>query len=201
MRHPVEQAIVAFAARSLARSRPHRLLVAAYCGLGLAFVIGSFLSPVTGIAENAVSESLSTPSVRLLSIPFVLSFFILVALRVLFTVPTEIDANRVFRMTEDRRQGRVPQRVAKSDVAARRAADRRRDAAGLRLALGTRPGARTHRVLAPDGRWAYRAAAVPVPQGAVRVRLRAGQGEREVPVAGVRLVLTAYGYWTARLEL
>lgn len=100
LRHPLEQAIVAFAARSLARSRLHRLLVAAYAGLGLAFVVGSFLSPVTGIAENALSASLSAPSVRLLSIPLVLSFFVLVALRVLFTVPTELRANRIFRMTE-----------------------------------------------------------------------------------------------------
>ena len=100
LRHPLEQAIVAFAARSLARSRLHRLLVAAYVGLGLAFVVGSFLSPVTGVAENALSASLSVPSVRLLSIPLVLSFFVLVALRVLFTVPTELGANRIFRMTE-----------------------------------------------------------------------------------------------------
>ena len=100
LRHPVEQAIVAFAARSLANSRRHRLLVTAYVGLGLAFVVGSFLSPVTGIAEDTLSESLSTPSARLLSIPLVLSFFVLVALRVLFAVPTQIRANRVFRMTE-----------------------------------------------------------------------------------------------------
>ena len=58
LRHPVEQAIVAFAARSLTRSRRHRLLVAAYVGVGLAFVVGSFLSPVTGVAGNALSESL-----------------------------------------------------------------------------------------------------------------------------------------------
>ena len=100
LRHPLERAIVAFAARSLARSRRHRLLVAAYVGLGLAFVGGSFLSPVTGVADSALCESLATPSVRLLSIPLVLSFFVLAALRVLFAVPTELRANRIFRMTE-----------------------------------------------------------------------------------------------------
>ena len=100
LRHPVEQAIVAFAARSLARSRRHRLLVAAYVGLGLAFVVGSFLSPITGVAENALRESFSVPSARLLSIPLVLSFFVLAALRVLFTIPTELRAKRIFRMTE-----------------------------------------------------------------------------------------------------
>ncbi len=51
LRHPLEQAIVAFAARSLARSRLHRLLAAAYVGLGLAFVVGSFL--MTEIDDKA----------------------------------------------------------------------------------------------------------------------------------------------------
>ena len=100
VRGPVEQAVAAFAAASVARSRRHRLFVAAYAGLGLAFVIGSFLSPVTGIAEDALAEPLSAPSVRLLSIPFILSFFLVAALRVMFTVPTEIRANWIFRMTE-----------------------------------------------------------------------------------------------------
>ncbi|MYK87361.1 MAG: hypothetical protein F4018_02895 [Acidobacteria bacterium] len=100
LRHPVEQGIVAFAARSLTRSRRHRLLVAAYVGVGLAFVVGSFLSPITGVAEHALRESLSRPSARLLSVPLVLSFFVLVALRVLFAIPTQIRANRVFVMTE-----------------------------------------------------------------------------------------------------
>ena len=99
-RHPVARAVAAFATASTVRSRRHRLIIAAYVGIGLAFVIGSFLSPFTGIAEDALAESLSAPSVRLLSIPFILSFFVLAALRVMFTVPTEIRANWVFRITE-----------------------------------------------------------------------------------------------------
>ena len=99
-RHPVAQAVAAFAAASTVRSRRHRLIIAAYVGLGLAFVIGSFLSPLTGIDEDALAEPLSAPSVRLLSIPFILSFFVLAALRFMFAVPTEIRANWVFRITE-----------------------------------------------------------------------------------------------------
>ena len=99
-RRPVAQAVAAFAAASTMRSRRHRLIIAAYVGLGLAFVIGSFLSPFTGIAEDALAEPLSTPSARLLSIPFILSFFVLAALRFMFAVPTEIRANWVFRITE-----------------------------------------------------------------------------------------------------
>ncbi|MCY4078488.1 MAG: hypothetical protein OXH04_23995 [Acidobacteria bacterium] len=99
-RHPVARAVAAFAAASTVRSRRHRLIVAAYVGVGLAFVIGSFLSPITGIARGALAEPLTAPSVRLLSIPFILSFFVLAALRVMFTVPTELRANWIFRLTE-----------------------------------------------------------------------------------------------------
>ena len=99
-RHPVARAVAAFAAASTVRSRRHRLIIAAYVGLGLAFVIGSFLSPLTGIDEDALAEPLSAPSARLLSIPFILSFFVLAALRFMFAVPTEIHANWVFRITE-----------------------------------------------------------------------------------------------------
>ena len=201
VRHPVEQAIVAFAARSLARSRPHRLLVAAYGGLGLAFVIGSFLSPVTGIAESALSESLSTPSVRLLSIPFVLSFFILVALRVLFTVPTEIDANRVFRMTEidDKAVYLSGSRKAMWLLGALPIAVVTLPACawlwGPALALGhtvfwlLMAGGLTELLL-------YRFHKVPFACGYVP-----GKANVKYLWPVYALVLTAYAYWTARLEL
>ena len=200
-RHPVEQAIVAFAARSLARSRPHRLLVAAYGGLGLALVIGSFLSPVTGIAESALSESLSTPSVRLLSIPFVLSFFILVALRVLFTVPTEIDANRVFRMTEidDKAVYLSGSRKAMWLLGALPIAVVTLPACawlwGPALALGhtvfwlLMAGGLTELLL-------YRFHKVPFACGYVP-----GKANVKYLWPVYALVLTAYAYWTARLEL
>ena len=100
LRHPVERAVVGFAARSLARSRRHCLVLAAYAGVGLAVAIGLLPGPVASLADNAVTGWLSTPSVRLLSVPFVLALLMLVALRFLFTVPTEMRANWVFRMTE-----------------------------------------------------------------------------------------------------
>ena len=187
LRHPVEQALVAFAARSLARSRRHRLLVAAYVGLGLAFVAGSFLSPVTGLAENALSESLSAPSARLLSVPLVLSFFVLAALRVLFTIPTEIRANRIFRMTEidDKAVYLNGSRKAMWLLGAL-------PIAGVTFPAYAAcsgdpvPALQPHRLLAADVRLPDGAVAAPLPQGAVRLQLRARQGEREVPVAGVR---------------
>lgn len=98
LRHPIERAVVAFAAQSLARSRRHRLLIAIYLGVGLALVIGNFLGPF--VDDRAVDLSFAAPTAAMLSIPLVLSFFTLVALRVMFTVPTELDANWIFQMTE-----------------------------------------------------------------------------------------------------
>ena len=131
-----------------------------------------------------------------------LSFFVLAALRVLFTVPTELRANRIFRMTEidDKAVYLNGSRKAMWLLGA------------LPIAVVTLPvyaawwgpaPALQHTAFwllmsgLPDG-----ASAVPLSQDAVRLQLRAGQGEREVPVAGPHaLALTAYAWWTARLEL
>ena len=113
LRHPVERAVVAFAVKSLTRSRRHRLLIAIYFGVGLAFVIGSFLRPYV---RDGITMSLDEPSAALLSIPFVLSFFLLVALRVLFAVPTEIRANWIFQMTESKDKSAYVNGVRKAQL-------------------------------------------------------------------------------------
>ena len=98
VRHPIEQAVFEFVAKSLARSRRHRLILAIYIGVGLAFILGGFLKPL--LEEPSSTSSVSELSTALLSIPFVLSFFVLVALRVVFAVPTELGSNWLFQMTE-----------------------------------------------------------------------------------------------------
>jgi hypothetical protein len=98
LRHPVELAVVTFGAKSLARSRRHRLMIAIYVGVALAFVIGGFLGPF--IQDRVTDVSFTEPTTTLLSIPFLLSFFVLVALRVVFAVPTEHRANWIFQLTE-----------------------------------------------------------------------------------------------------
>ena len=66
--------------------------------MAIAFVIGAFIRPF--VRDQAIDLSFAQPTVALLSIPLILSFFTLVALRVLFAVPTEIDAKWIFQMSE-----------------------------------------------------------------------------------------------------
>ena len=98
VRHPIEQAVFEFVAKSLARSRRHRLILAIYVGVSLGFILGGFLK--AWLEAPSSTSSVSELSTALLSIPFVLSFFGLVALRVVFAVPTELGSNWLFQMTE-----------------------------------------------------------------------------------------------------
>lgn len=98
IRDPVERAVFGFTVKSFLRSRRHRLALSLYVGMGLSFIVGGFLGPT--LRDEAIV--LAEPSVVLLSLPLVLSFFTLVGQRVLFTLPTELGAAWIFRMTEAR---------------------------------------------------------------------------------------------------
>ena len=91
-----QQAVIAFVTRGLARSRRHRLVLAIYLGVALAFILGGVIRPLS----DGLAITTDAPTVMLLSIPLILSFFTLVGLRVLFAIPTEVRANWVFKMTE-----------------------------------------------------------------------------------------------------
>ena len=90
--HPLERATVAFIGKTMARSARHRIFLAAYTGVGCAFVLQALVG--TGLRQ------------AWLSIPLVLSFFMLSGMRYIFTLPSELPANWLFRVTEsdDRRQ-------------------------------------------------------------------------------------------------
>ena len=85
-RHPVERATVSFVGKTIARSARHRIFLAAYAGVGCAFVLQALVG--TGLRQ------------AWLSIPLVLSFFVLSGMRYIFTLPSELPANWLFRVTE-----------------------------------------------------------------------------------------------------
>ena len=90
--HPQERAAVAFIGKTIARSAKHRIFLAVYIGIGCALILQA-------IAASSLRQAW-------LSVPLVLSFFILSGIRYIFTIPVELPANWLFRVTEnqDRRQ-------------------------------------------------------------------------------------------------
>jgi hypothetical protein len=84
--HPLERATLAFIGKTIARSPKHRIFLAAYVGVGCAFVL-------QGLVGSGLKQAW-------LSIPLVLSFFILSGMRYVFTIPSELPANWLFRVTE-----------------------------------------------------------------------------------------------------
>jgi hypothetical protein len=93
-RAPVSQAGFFFTLQTLARSPLHRLYIAGHLAFGVAFSILFITSASTrgGLARGA------PPSVFLLGLPTVLSFFLIVGLRQAFAVPAELRANWIFQM-------------------------------------------------------------------------------------------------------
>lgn len=100
LRRPIERAAFHFTARTMARNRKHRLLLAIYAGVGLAYVLNGVGWLIQGHADR-VSRFDATIS----SIPLVLSFFMLLGMRVLFTLPVELQANWIFQLTETGQAG------------------------------------------------------------------------------------------------
>jgi hypothetical protein len=91
VRDPKERATLAFIGKTIARSAKHRIFLAVYVGIGCALILQAI------VASGAKQTWLSAP--------LVLCFFILSGMRYIFTIPAELPANWLFRVTEadDRR--------------------------------------------------------------------------------------------------
>ena len=87
---PIERASFAFIGKTISRSAKHRIYLAAYFGVGAAFVM-------QGLAASGLRQAW-------LSIPLVLSFFLLSGMRFIFTVPAELTANWLFRLSENQQR-------------------------------------------------------------------------------------------------
>ena len=96
----VKDGVRQFALRTLARSRPHRTLLAIYLGLGSAIVVSSIVPLLL-----AGAESFRRPSVAVLAAPLVMMFVALVGMRVAFAIPVDVKANWVVRLREPREKG------------------------------------------------------------------------------------------------
>jgi hypothetical protein len=94
-------AVFGFIAKSLARSRQHRLILTAFAAVALALICEGFAGLVLkdGILHHISAHS---PAVRqaVIAVPLALSLFTLAGLLYLFRLPVELRANWVFRIHE-----------------------------------------------------------------------------------------------------
>lgn len=93
-------AIVQFAARTLVRSAPHRLILAFYWGIGLACTLILLKAPRgQQLADVAAEAGWEDTAAVLIVATFVTTIFAIMAARVAFAMPRDLHANWLFRVT------------------------------------------------------------------------------------------------------
>jgi hypothetical protein len=99
LRDPMDRAILLFSARTLARSRQHRLVFAVYIGIALAISLAYSKS----LVYRSSGMHWGQPNEPLLIAGLVTLFFALVGSRAVFALPFSLPANWIFRITAVRR--------------------------------------------------------------------------------------------------
>jgi hypothetical protein len=97
VRGPVVRSLFMFGVSSLVRSRRHTIQLATYFGMAIAVGVLKLLPPLLSLRGTLV---LDAPRAYTISVPLVLMFFAVFGLRAAFTIPTELDANWVFRLVQ-----------------------------------------------------------------------------------------------------
>jgi len=98
LRTPFQRACFRFVGKTLLRSETHRLVLTATGGLGLVLASQALMNAFTG--AKSFRTAMLTPEA--LSIPYILTFLIIIGLRVVFELPVELRANWIFQLMLDR---------------------------------------------------------------------------------------------------
>lgn len=91
---PRQHAVIGFMLKTLAGSSQHRMILTAYGGFGLAVL----LSGIVGL--GAVVGQAKLPAAAFIYVHVVMLAFLVVGLRHLFSMPSELKANWIFQLTE-----------------------------------------------------------------------------------------------------
>lgn len=111
---PLENAVVMFVVRTLARSRQHRLVFAVYGGIACAIA----LAYTRGMLYGESFEPWYLPNVPLLAASMVLLVIAALGARAVFALPVSLGANWIFRITAVHRPAGYAAAVRKSLTAA-----------------------------------------------------------------------------------
>lgn len=92
---PAVRGVFLFALAGLIRSRRHLIVLASYVGVAIAACMATVLA-----VEARSTIDIARPAVWMLALPMLLLFFCLFGVRASFRIPTEMDANWPFRLTQ-----------------------------------------------------------------------------------------------------
>jgi hypothetical protein len=108
-----QRAAFSFIGKTLNRSRHHKLLLAGYVGIGLALVVDGFVTLLLERQFRRIDWQQTRWLQAVLSAPMVFSFFLLSGMRYVFSIPVELRANWIFRVTETDARARLLDGVEK----------------------------------------------------------------------------------------
>ena len=97
LRTPFRKACFRFVRSTLLRSEAHRLVLTGVAGLALVLASQALMAAF----EDAKSLRRAAMSPAALSVPFLLTFLIIVGLRIVFEIPVELRANWIFQLMLD----------------------------------------------------------------------------------------------------
>ena len=97
---PSKLAVFTFIAKTLARSRQHRLVLTAFGAIAAALIFDSFVTLSLDTSFHTFSARMLALREAAISAPLALSLFVLAGFRYLFRLPVELRANWVFRVNE-----------------------------------------------------------------------------------------------------
>ena len=178
----IERAVLLFTVRSIARSRQHRLILAAYAGIALAIGLAYTRDLIYGPSSfeaMQVAAPWNRPNGSFLAASMIALFFAVIGVRAVFAMPIALRANWIFRLTAVHSPEAYFHAVRKSLYTV--AADSRVDGGGCgffhHLAGMGCGGARG--AAAGAGNSAGGTLAVPFPQDSLRLLVPARQGQSE----------------------
>ena len=97
VRAPSERACDRFVARTLLRSDGHLQVVLAFLAIGMVAAAQALMS----VFDQRPIAAAQTPSVDLLSVPFILGYCLILGIRFAFEIPVDLRANWIFRLWLD----------------------------------------------------------------------------------------------------
>jgi hypothetical protein len=97
LRTPFQRGCFRFVGKTLLRSEAHRLVLTAVAGLALVLASQALMHAFEGMKSPRQAAMTS----EALSIPFIVSFLLIIGLRIVFEIPSDLRANWIFQLMLD----------------------------------------------------------------------------------------------------